>query len=479
MKKVLSAVAVTAAVALLAPGGASADPRPTSTVTYTASNDVIANPQRGFYHHTETHLRADGSGWVPLDEATLAGYRDEGITQILRVVYLEKFVDTPTLDADVLVKLQADFDTARAAGVSVILRFAYVQGGAWPYEPPYGDAPLDVVLAHIHQLGPVLRRNADVIEVMQQGFIGLWGEGYYTDHFVADPANPGVVTDADWADRNAVVRALLAQLPADRDVQVRTMLMKQELLGVPSGAGSAVTADEAWTDTALARVGHHNDCFLAAPDDWGTFLSDPLSLDQEYLAADSAYVPVGGETCNVNPPRSDWESASAEMARYHYSYLNRDYNQDVLNRWGDAGITEAAQRLGYRFVLESSTVSTPRHGAATVSIDVRNDGWAAPFTPRPATLLLTRGHRTVEVPLGSDARSWMPGTTTTLTADLSGVTPGRWSLALALRSPDASVADDPRYAIRTANVGTWDASTGVNDLGQSVVVRGPGKGRVR
>ena len=301
MKKALSAVALAAGVALLAPAGATADPRPSRTVTYTASDAVIANPQRGFYHHTETHLRADGSGWVPLERSTLAGYRQEGVTQILRVVYLEKFVDTPRLDADVLRKLQRDFDTARSAGVSVILRFAYVQGGDWPYEPPYGDASLDVVLAHIHQLGPLLRRNADVIEVVQEGFIGLWGEGYYTDHFVADPANPGVVTAADWDKRNAVVHALLDELPPDRGVQVRTMLMKQELLGVPSGADSAVTADQAWTDTPIARVGHHNDCFLAAPDDWGTFLSDPLSLDQEYLAADSTYVPVGGETCNVNP----------------------------------------------------------------------------------------------------------------------------------------------------------------------------------
>jgi hypothetical protein len=241
-----------------------------STVTYQASDETIANPQRGFYHHTETHYRADGSGYTPLDAATLAGYRDEGVTQILRVFYLEKFAASPQLDAEWLALVQADYDTARAAGVSVITRFAYVQGGAWPYTPPYGDAPLEIVLSHIQQLGPILRENSDVIPVVQNGLIGLWGEGYYTDHFVADPANPGVVTADDWAKRSAVTEALLAELPAERGVQVRTMLSKQQLLGVPASAGSAVTADQAFTDTAIARTGHHNDCLLAAPDDWGT-----------------------------------------------------------------------------------------------------------------------------------------------------------------------------------------------------------------
>jgi hypothetical protein len=480
MKRQLSLVAVGAllltSAAVAAPASAASAALPGSdpvTVNYTESDGVIANPQRGFYKHTETHYRADGTGYTPLDGATLEGYRDQGITQILRVFYLEKFVANPVLDDTYLDLVQADYDTARAAGVSVITRFAYVQGGDWPYNPPYGDAPLDVVLAHVSQLGPILRANSDVIPVVQNGLIGLWGEGYYTDHFVADPANPGVVTEADWADRSAVTQALLDELPADRGVQVRTMLSKQKLLGVPAAASSAVTAADAYTDSAIARVGHHNDCLLAAPDDWGTFLSDPITLDQEYLAADSLYVPVGGETCNVNPPRSEWESASAELERYHYSYLNRDYNQNVLNSWGEAGLEETAQRLGYRFVLTSSTVTPQADGTAVVSVDVRNDGWAAPYTPRNAVLAMTEEDgSTIDVPFSSnaDARFWLPGTTTTLSVTLDEVPEGSYDLALALPSVDAQTAADPRFAVQTANLGTWNAEVGTNALAQSVVV---------
>lgn len=445
------------------------------TVDYQESDAVIPNPARGFYHHTETHYREDGSGYTPLDEATLRGYRDEGITQILRVVYLEKFADSATLDPAFLELVQADLDTARAAGVSVILRFAYAQGGAWPYSPPYGDAPLDVVLAHIDQLTPLLRENADVIAVVQQGFIGLWGEGYYTDHFASDPANPGVLTDADWEKRATVLQALLDAVPEDRMVQVRTMVMKQRMLGVPTGAAGALTPEQAYSGTDLARVGHHNDCFLASPDDFGTFLSDPLELDQEYLALDSRYVPVGGETCAVNPPRSDFASAAAEMARYHYSYLNTDYNRDVLDRWGEEGLAEAARRLGYRFVLEESRVRTAhaRGGAVTtVEADVRNEGWAAPYDERPVQLVLRGARGTWVVPTGVDARDWAPGTTSTLSVPVCGVPTGRYALSLALPAADASTADDPDYAVQLANVGTWDAATGENDLHQDVLVTG-------
>ncbi|WP_432542001.1 DUF4832 domain-containing protein [Kineococcus sp. SYSU DK002] len=456
--------------------------RHSNTVTYQPSDETIANPQRGFYRHTETHYRADGSGYTPLDAATLRSYRDDGVTQILRVFYLEKFAATPTLDPRWLSKVEADLASAREAGVSVIVRFAYAQGDAWPYSPPYGDATLDVVLSHIEQLGPLLRANADVIATVQSGFVGLWGEGYYTDHFAADPANPGVVTEEDWAKRAAVVQALLDELPDDRTLQVRTMYMKQTVLGVPTGEEGALTPGQAYDGTDLARVGHHNDCFLASPDDFGTFLSSPLALDEDYLAADTRYVPMGGETCTVNPPKSEWGSASTLMARYHFSYLNRDYNQDVLNSWGQAGIEETAKRLGYRFVLEDSTVTAglPRErSSATVEVEVRNEGWAAPYNERPARLVLRNDKGAWAVPFtggeGStspaDARDWAPGTTTVITAEPCGVPKGKYDAYLELPSPDASVQSDPDFSIRTANTGTWMAETGWNDLGQSVTVR--------
>jgi hypothetical protein len=183
-------IALAAVFPLALPTSATAAAEDSVTVTYEGTDENIANPERGFYRHSETRY----------------------YTQILRVFYMEKFVDQPEIDQE--------------------------------------------------QLTPILRQYADVIPVVQSGFVGMWGEGYYTDHFVADPLQPGVVSDDDWAKRAAVVAALVEALPDNRVVQARTPLMKQKLLGIPSGPENAITQAEAWTDARIARVGFHNDCFL-------------------------------------------------------------------------------------------------------------------------------------------------------------------------------------------------------------------------
>jgi hypothetical protein len=451
------------------------DGPPQTTRTYQASDAVIANPERGFYHHSETHYRADSSGYVPLNAATLRGYRSEGISQILRVFYLEKFVGTDTIDQAYLDLVSADFDTARSAGVSVIVRFAYAQGGAWPYNPPFNDAPASRAVAHIAQLAPVLRAGSDVIATVQSGFVGLWGEGYYTDHYAADPLQPGNITEANWADRRAIVKALLDAMPGVT-VQVRTMWMKQMIFGTTSGTAGALTEAQAFTGSDISRVGHHNDCFLAAPDDWGTFLTDPLSLDQDYLAQDSKFVPVGGETCNVNPPRSEWPSASAEMAKYHYSYLNTDYNRLVLSSW-DEGETVAKRLLGYRLALKTGTfgIRAATHRSFPVSLAIENSGWAAPYNARPVNLVLDSPQGTYTVLLDEDPRTWTAGTTTRVEASVCAAVPaGIYDLYLSLPSGNDSLAGNPDYAIQLANTGTWDAQHGWNDLQQTVRVTSAG-----
>lgn len=474
-----STVAVTAALAVgaatLTPGAVSAQPTPQlgrhasqRSVNYTADHTNIANPARGFYHVADTHyLDPKGTGWTPMDGRELRAWRAEGITQVLREVYLENFGGADgayNLTPDPLRKINADFATARRAGVKVILRFAYAlpPDGVWPPPTPYGDAPVARTLNHIRQLGPVLRRNADVIETVQQGFIGLWGEGYYSDYF-SDPADPSIVTDQNWADRAKVLRTLLDQLPKSVPVQERTMYMKQRIFGVPTGAAGALTPVQAFSGSDLSRVGFHNDCFLASP-------------DEKYLALDSRYVPVGGETCSVNPPKSEWPSANALMERFHYSYLNTEYNQDVLDTWGAAGYAEAAKRLGYRFTLLHGTFSRQVAAGRKLHVDLalQNNGFATPFEKRPVQLVLIGEEHTYRLTLHADPRRWTAGAVTDVRADVvvpGGIPSGSYRLALALPDPAPSLRHRADYAIRLADVGTWNAAKGWNDLDAKVEVR--------
>ncbi|MEU4238264.1 DUF4832 domain-containing protein [Actinoplanes sp. NPDC026619] len=380
-----------------------------TTMTYTGTDAVVANPGRGFFTYTEAHLAA-GVAYVPLDAAELAQERtNEAHTVVYRTFYLEKYRSVDTISAADLALIKADFAAARTAGVKLVVRFAYTSTDAQ-------DAPLARVLKHIAQLKPILTGNADLLVAVQAGFIGTWGEWYYSQNF------PLTATAA----RKQVVSALLAATPAP--IQLRTPGYKRAYA------------------PAVARVGVHDDCFLAGDDDYGTYTA---ADDRTWLASQSFL--VGGETCDPSA-RSGWANASAEMAAYHWTYLNPSFNADVLDSWGAARLAEASRRLGYRLRLTDAVLPTSAKAGTSLSakITLTNEGYAAPVQTRPIQLRV--GTTTVTVP--ADLRTFAPGRSVTLTVSFKApARTGSYALSLALPDPSARLATDPAYAIQLANPG--------------------------
>ncbi|XP_069182707.1 uncharacterized protein [Procambarus clarkii] len=205
---------------------------------------------------------------------------------------------------------------------AVVLRFCYSLDAT-----NINDAPPAQLAAHIQQLTPLLQTYAGVIAVLQAGFIGVWGEWYYTANY----GNNGVVTSQDWYKRTQVVNQLLQALPASRQIQLRTPYYKQKILE----RTSPIISSEAFTNTLVARIGQHNDCFLASDTDFGTYVNKAMAYP--YLKNETLYLSMGGETCANNPPRSSCPTALQEMAELHYRFLNVDYIQVVLDAWRTQG----------------------------------------------------------------------------------------------------------------------------------------------
>jgi len=293
-----------------------------------------------------------------------------------------------------------------------------------------------------------------VIAVVQAGLIGTWGEWWDTQHF----GDEGVINDQNWRDRKAVTDKLLSVVPATRSVQLRTPKFKRMMYGTGN----------------VPRIGHHNDCFLASPDDYGTY--ENPSVEYPYLQQDTRTNPMGGETCNVNPPRSDCPTATSELAGFHWSYLNTDYNQAVLNTWATGGcLPDVTRKLGYRLTLTTGTYpsSATRGGALPVTLRVRNDGYAAPYNPRDVRLVLrnTAGGGLTRIALTTDPRTWAAGSTTTInqTVTVPPATPAG-SYQLLLELPDPLLPSRPEYSIRLADQGIWEAATGLNNLNATVTI---------
>lgn len=431
-----------------------------ATVLYTPTDETIPNPERGFYRYIETRSSAP----VNYDADLLASYFEDGIRLLYCIHYLDTFVNRP-ISAPFLAHVQDNLNVVRNARLKCILRFAYTDDDPTQRgdTPPFGDADKERIEAHISQLTPLLRSNADVIAFVQAGFIGVWGEWYYTDHFVDAPETPWVVSPAQYAQRLDVLTALLNAVPVTRTVAIRYPFAKPAMFGDVVTGGQAANA---------ARTGFHNDCFLASDTDFGTYRTDQLDADKVYLAEQTRTVPMGGESCNPNPPRSQCATALAELERFHWSYLNREFNEEVLAGWQAEGcLAEIEQRLGYRLVLKRGLypVSTQPGAALSISIDLENEGFAAPVNPRPIELVLrhTTNGDIYTLGINSDLRQWLPGVllrideTVTIPANLPL---GDYELAMYIPDADSTLARNPGYAVRFANADTWDSEHGVNRL---------------
>lgn len=473
-----------------------------AVITYRPAGDDFPNPERGFY----IPLGTSASHFVSLDSATLksefAGPQKHGkatyaifSTLLMREYTLDTFRGRP-LTQEFLDHVDHDLDVIQQAGLKVILRFAYTntaRNGACPdvYKicPPYGDAPKSIILRHIAQLAPLLKKHVAIIAVLQEGFIGIWGENYYTDYF-GDAGNngPGHLFDSSWRDRNEVLHAELAALPSDRMIQVRTPQIKQKYVYGPHATveEKPLSAAQSYNESAMARIGFHNDCFLAGVDDYGTYYDNGSSVQpkkeandvlRRYFAADSRYLPIGGETCDdAYSPENDCAPdghAEEEMARMHYSFLNTAYNNDVNNDWDSLRcIGSIRKRLGYRLVLRRASFPTfvPPGTEFSVALELYNAGYAMPYNPRSAYLILRNksNGREIRLPFVTDIRKRLHWSKDFRLP--TGTPPGRYELLLALPDSYAEIAHRPEYSIRLANENCWEPATGYNKLNFELTV---------
>jgi Domain of unknown function (DUF4832)/Domain of unknown function (DUF4874)/FG-GAP-like repeat len=439
------------------------------TVTYSSSADNFANPERGFY--VQRFPVAPASQLYPIDVANLQSARANGMA-VVRAYFLLDTFKTGPISATVLTQINDNFAKVRAAGMKIVPRFAY--------NFPTGDyltaqdAPVAIVLQHLTQLEPLLRNNADVIAFVEAGLIGAWGEWHTSSNgLIGTPGDERALN----ANTRAIVDKLMSVLPPDRAIAVRYPAAKMQLF-----ASQPLSATEAFTNTTKARIGHHNDCFLAGTTDRGTYAdaATPRETERTYHAADSLYTPQGGETCGVDDSSaySSCTNALAQLARYHYSVLNIDYDPTVLGLWSSGGcMAEIQKRLGYRFRLIDSTAATEVAAGKTLTLTLRvtNEGFANLYNPRRLEVVLRprAGGNVIRISTNEDVRRWLPGETKAITLQVpiaASTVLGAYDVLLNLPDAAAAIASRPEYAIRFANAGVWETATGFNALNREVRV---------
>lgn len=423
--------------------------------TFAESDENFANPERGWYFVKSIHRASES----PITASTLQVQRTFYRTIVYMGCVLKDYMESDIAE-EYLSLIRANMQIMRDYGVKCVLRFSYKENEAASNKP--WDASPEWVLRHIEQVKPILQEYGDVIMCYQAGYVGVWGEWYYTDHFVSNPTTP-----EEHTLRKQVTDAMLDALPKDRQIALRTPMFTRMMYA--SDYTDTLTFATAHNGSDRSRIGAFNDCFGASSNDQGTF----SGLDtREFWKNDTKYVFMGGETCAI----SEYclcKQTLQDMKDYHWTYLNSEYNGQVISRWNrDDCKNEIDRRLGYRLSI-SDIYNTPTAIAGEdfrIVLKIKNTGFAAPMNPRAVELVLVDGNgkKTVYEQNTVDPRYWFAGETATLDAviRIPADASGDCKLYLNLPDPKETLHDNPLFSIRLANDDIWEEESGYNKVAE-------------
>jgi hypothetical protein len=422
-------------------------------ISYTESTTSFPNPERGWYAYT-LMLNNDNN----YQQLANSGFR-----LVYSSVVLSEFVNRD-IDSNTLNIIENRFSEIRSAGLKAVLRVNYSETHAGSYPN------LDRIERHMRQLAPVLNDNKDVIAYIEAGYMGPWGEWHFWN--IDNPPFPD--NESSW---RQLTNLLLANKPSDRFIMLRYPSKKQQIFD-----GMTITSNNAFSEEGIARIGHHNDCFVSSDNDVGTYqpqqteYASSVSDLKNYLMLDTRYSPMGGETCSEHS-RNSCSITIPEMENFHWTYMNNGYHQGVISTWRSEGCYEEIdKRLGYRLSLTSAEIPDTLAAGSNnnIIIEITNTGFARPWYFRTPYIRYIQGDEIVgQVPLENfDIRDLMPreNIQTTVTTEVPADLNGNFDIALWL--PDANEANhsNHRYSIRLANENVWDAQHGHNVIARGIEI---------
>lgn len=191
----------------------------------------------------------------------------------------------------------------------IILRFVYDETGQGLINEP---SSLRIILEHIRQVGSIMEENSDIILTTQGTFVGSWGE-MHTSRYI-NKENIADVIIALYKATNGTVRMAVRRPSQHRELH------------------SELSARRLPVDEIMSMVGIYDDALMASVDDYGTFDLSDIEADKNYVAKVAQNLPVGGEAVNANI-ENDGQKAILYLKKLHISYLNSQYDLQVLDKW--------------------------------------------------------------------------------------------------------------------------------------------------
>lgn len=359
----------------------------TESYVFTESARRLYNPNRGFYYMHGFHINDEDSDFRQNIADRFC--RDEETKLTMIEFNLQSFRDRPISEQG-LKNLDALFKALEQVDKQLIVRFVYDWDGE---NEKYEPEDINVILEHIRQVGPTLCKYKDRIFVMQGLFIGNWGEMNGTRY-----SNP--------EDMQKLAGQLAEVTDKSTFLSVR-MPMQWRMVTQIKDASEVVRGD----GTLSSRLGLFNDGMLGSFSDYGTYGEQTKEehgyftywnreQELEFQEELCKKVPIGGEVI-VDNPYNDFENALRDMKRMHVTYINRDYDRNVLDKWAKTTVTEEGcfqgmdglsyieRHLGYRlFIRETGLDYQFMEDTLLVDVTLQNVGFAPIYHEADVQIIL-------------------------------------------------------------------------------------------
>lgn len=319
---------------------------------FTSTNTMLSNPYQGFYHLYGYMLSEAPT--EPVDEWCDRIISSDKNQLVFLEVNLMNY-RSESLSGTACTQLHTILSSFSKADKQIILRFVYDwDGNALATEPD----SIDMIISHIEQTADIVNAYSSNIYIVQGNFTGDYGEMHNTHFGTAD-------------ELKQLISTLNDKLNPEIKLAVRTPAHWRTICNTfyPLDDDTKATTD------ISTRLSLYNDGMMGSEFDTGTYDDTPIDFEIEDYSQQGTrkqemnfqdllcqYIPNGGEAI-IDNKYNDISKAVSYLKKIHVSYLNMDYDLDVLNKWKNSnynnmnGYDYIASHLGYRYTVKKSSLS--------------------------------------------------------------------------------------------------------------------------
>ena len=429
---------------------------------YEESKETLRNPDRGFYKLVQIELQEGNENFSDFkDTIEDISEEDTDVSIISFQLNLKNFVSKTQLLEKKIEDINQYFSIMREYGYQVIFRVVYDSEGKENPEPEF-----DEILTQIESLKDVYTKNEDIILVVEAGFLGSYGEWHDGKY------------DEDKEKRNELIKKLLSTIPESIQINLR----KPSFITDYIGNDEAVTKENAFSNDEIARLGLHNDGYLASDTDLGTYEEDERNESLIWQEKQTLFTIFGGECQNKDSVYTDLEKAISDMKKRHCVYLNKTYDREVKEKWkqvqysnnsdiynGETGYKYIQDHLGYRLVLRESDMQIqPNTRNIEIEMNIENVGFANIVRKKQVEVILKNGDKKYNIKTDIDIREEEKDgfyEFTILEKIPENIDIGNYEVYVNIQEPFESLQDNDNYKIKLANIDMWDTNVGGNHIG--------------